>query len=174
MLPGPVVEQGDVHLSGMYLLRSGGEQRLTQTQLHALVPAQWRRQQGSKRHGGGRKRCDGDHSQGDIGLFGKDRFGRFHERQDLFALRDQKAARIGQFGPAWGPVEQRHPRLTLESGQLLGYGRRRVTERVRGGRDGAPQAEFTEKMATSKIEHKNNLSSASKRRACTDELVWAG
>ena len=54
----------------------------------------------------------------------------------------QAAARVGQLGPAGGPVEQGGARLPLEHGELLGHGGRRVAEEGGGPGDAATGREL--------------------------------
>jgi len=54
--------------------------------------------------------------------------GLLDHRQDALGVAGQTAARVGQLGPAGGPVEQGGAGLALERGELLRHGGRRVAE----------------------------------------------
>jgi len=70
------------------------------------------------------------------------------------SVAGQATARVGQFGPARGPVEQRGARLTLERGQLLRDRGWRVAEDRGGPGDAAARGELLEQAEPVQIEHK--------------------
>ena len=82
-------------------------------------------------------------------------------------MAGQAPARVGQLGPAGGPVEQRGARLALERGQLLRDRGRRVAEDRGGPGDAAARREFLEQTEPVQIEHKRTLLSAIEISACT-------
>ncbi len=78
----------------------------------------------------------------------------------------QAPARVGELGPAGGPVEQRGTRLALKGGELLRHGGGRVAED--GGRPGdrAAGGELLEETQPVQVKHKRILVSAKEISAC--------
>jgi hypothetical protein len=163
---GPVVHDRDVHLPGAHLAEPLLGRGLAQHEGQPGVCAQAARERGRERdrRGGERRR---DHPPGRLGgPGGQVGLGLLHHGQDPFGVAGQAPARVGQLGPAGGPVEQRGAGLALEGGELLGHRGRRVAEDFGGPRDAAAGGELVEQAEPVQIEHKRILVSAIEISAC--------
>src|ERR1019366_2701360 len=86
--------------------------------------------------------------------------------QDALGVAGQTAARVGQLGPAGGPVKQGGAGLSLERGELLRHGGRRVAEDGGCPGDAAAGRELLEQAEPVQIEHKRILLSAIEIGVC--------
>ena len=69
-------------------------------------------------------------------------------------MADEDERGVGQPHAAAGPLEQRHPGLALEHGELLGDGRGRELQRVGDGGDRAALVQLVQQAQAAEVEHR--------------------
>ena len=69
-------------------------------------------------------------------------------------MPDEHERGVGQAHAAAGALEQRHARLALEHGELLGDGRRRELQRVGDGGDRAARVQLAQQPQAAEVEHR--------------------
>ena len=99
--------------------------------------------------GGDAQRADGlGQGLGECG------FGSFHRFQQHLGVGDEEVGLGGQPDAAAGRLEQAHPGLLLQRGELLGHRGRAVGQRLGHGGDGAAAGELTEQPQAPEVEHR--------------------
>ena len=73
--------------------------------------------------------------------------------EERVGVADEDERGVGQPDAPPCPLQQRHPRLALEHGQLLGDRRRGELEGLRHGGDRAPRVELVQEPQSMEIEH---------------------
>ena len=73
--------------------------------------------------------------------------------EQRLGVADEDERGVGQADAAAGPLEQRHARLALEHGELLGDGGRRELQRVGDRGDGAARVQLVQQSQAAEIEH---------------------
>jgi hypothetical protein len=164
----PVVHDGHVDLARADLAQAHLPGRLPQQQGQAGVGPQPVGQHRGERDRRGRERADHDPAGRILGLGRDIGLGLFDQGQDALGVVREPPAGVGQLGPPRGPVQQRRPGLAFQRGQLLGHGRRGVTEGGRGGGDAAPSGELLQQAQAMQVEHKKTLRSATEIGACSN------
>ena len=167
---GPVVHDGHVHVAGTDQPQPLPGRRLPQHQRQPGVSAQAAGECGRERDRRGRERGR-HHPPGRLlGLRGQIGLRLLDHGQDALGVAGQALARVGQLGPAGGPVQERGARLALERGQLLRHRGWRIAEdRGRPG-DAAASSELPEQAEPVQVEHKRILVSAIEISACAYDL----
>ncbi|GIH80193.1 hypothetical protein Plo01_66220 [Planobispora longispora] len=153
-----LVDQGHVQVAGAQAGGDLGGVDLVHHRLQGRVlPGQ--RRQGRGQDGAGR-RGEGADPDGPAQVRpGGGQLGRGLLQPFQYGLRvpDQRDPRRGERHPAAGPLQQRHPGLPLQGGELLGDRRRSEHQRLGHRGDRAPMGEFAEQAEPSHIEHQISL-----------------
>ena len=68
-------------------------------------------------------------------------------------MTDQDERGVGQPDASSGGLQQRHARLALEHGELLGDGRRRVLQRLGDRGDRAAGVQLVQQAQAAEVEH---------------------
>ncbi len=107
----------------------------------------------------GRAREGADPQRSGQPVPGVDQFGggQLQPLQHRLGMADEVAPGRRQGHPPPGALQQRHPGLPLQHGQLLGDGGRAEGERLGHGGDGAPVGELPEQAQAAYVEHRPSL-----------------
>ena len=79
--------------------------------------------------------------------------GELHPLEQQGGVVHEHLALRGEKHPAPAFLQQRHPRLGLEQGQLLGHGGGGVGQRLGDGREGAPDAQLPQQAQAAQVQH---------------------
>jgi hypothetical protein len=162
-MPGVLLAEDDVEFAGY----EGGQRRLglklgclnAECGVLLFELGEGGRQEGEDC---GLEGCDAQRAGGLVQGLGECGFGSFHLLQQYLGVGDEKVGLRGQPDPAAGWLEQAHPGLLLQRGELLGHCGRAVGQRLGHGGDGASAGELAEQPQAPEVEHR----ASSKHQFC--------